>query len=345
MRARERRSSVPRAAWPNLDSMVFDTVKNWFGVESVMRQNPIIGERAATIVGEAIENEDPERFLQSTRGELVGFGMGVKPAVYLNGFTLGDPRTVRDRFLQEGAEISCGREIIVNEQAILERVRNEPVLARTVGWNAAQTALEQFQESMRFENRDRDNMRIGFILGIPGTAIRGFDKERKIKDAKGNVLPSQLFRFSTREPIDPAWEAWLLGMEEADRESLRTMAEEFDMISLYESSVDPLEADRLEAEACDQFFTKRGDAIQRIYRQYTTVTEEEASLFMSRRRKSICAPDGSEVYVFITHGPEGRNAPDVRRLEAQVRDAFQREQAKSAQKAAAYYSSSYDSRI
>lgn len=299
-------------------------MRSWLGLEESRNRPPLLGERAATIVGEAIENgiEKADIFNRLTRGELVGFGLGVKPAVYLDGFTLGDPQTVRERFLREGTDVNCDRDTIISERAVLERVRTEPALARAVGWNAAQSAMEQFQESMLFENRARDNMRIGFILGIPGTAIRSFDEERKIKDAKGNVLPSQLFDYSQKIQLDPAWEAWTLGMEEADRASLRAIAEEYEILGLYESSLDQSEADQLMAAAYDEFYAKHSQALRRIYRNYTTVTDEEASLLMSRRRKSICAPDGSEVYVFVTHGTDGRNAPDVRRLESKVRDAF-----------------------
>ncbi len=299
-------------------------MKDWLGMERGRGRDPLSGERAVTVITEAIENPDPKRFDRGTRGECLGFGAGVKPAVYLDGFTLGDPMTVRDRFVQEGMNVECSRGAVVNADMVRERVRNEPRLARDVGWNPDQTAIEQFEESLLFQKRDRDNVRIGFILGIPGSAIRGFDRERKVLDEKGLVLPGQLFHFSQKKPVDPGWETWVGGMEDEDRASLRLMAEEYEMLDLYESSVDPADADRLSAEAHDDFFRKHDQTLRKIYRNYTNVTDEEASLMLSRRRKAINAPDGSEVYVFVTYGPEGRIAPDVKRLEAKVKDAFRR---------------------
>ena len=281
--------------------------------------------------------EDPDgRFDQRSGGECAALGLGVKSGVYLDGtYVIKDPRALQEQFRREGMDVSCSNEIIIDNEAIRRRIRDEPDLAKAVGWNPRETAVQQFEESMRFERRERDNMRIGFILGIPGSAIRGFDRERQIRDERGMVLPSQIFSMVHRKDRDPSWEQWLENMEPDHRIALKLMAYEHGAMDLYDSSLDPADEDEMLARAEDRFYAEHGAMLREIYRSYTTVTETEAELLMSRRRKTIHAPDGSEAFVFVTYGPDGRNAPDVRRLEARAREAFRNLKAESKRKAAA----------
>jgi len=124
-------------------------------------------------------------------------------------------------------------------------------------------------------------------------------------------------------------------MEPDHRIALKLMAYEHGAMDLYDSSLDPADEDEMLARAEDRFYAEHGAMLREIYRSYTTVTETEAELLMSRRRKTIHAPDGSEAFVFVTYGPDGRNAPDVRRLEARAREAFRNLKAESKRKAAA----------
>lgn len=316
-----------------MESMI-DAVRGWLGRDQRRERGSELARKTQELI-EAASNQDDERFAERCGGECLALGLGMKPAVYLNGYKIDDPRALQNRLRADGMDASCSNEVVIDNEAIRRRVREEPDLARAVGWNPRETAVQQFEESMRHERRERDNMRIGFILGIPGSAIRGFDRERKIQDERGMVLPSQIFRMVHKKERDPSWEQWLENMEPAHRSALKLMAYEHSAMDLYDSSLDPSSEDEMLARAEDQFYAEHGPILREIYRAYTTVTEQEAEHMLSRRRKSIHAPDGSEAFVFVTYGPDGRNAPDVRRLETKAREAFRKLKAESDRKAAA----------
>jgi len=302
---------------------LYNSARRRFGTEKPREETHETGqsreERVARIIRDSFASPSKN---DSLAGETLALGLGVKPAVWFSrSHKIEDPRALEDRLRREGMDFSCNQSTIVNNEAIRQRVLDEPVLAREVGWDPNLTPLENFEEADLFQRPDTDSMRAGFILGIPGSAIRGYQKERRIRSERGNVNIDMILHSFLTTPMESIWWKWAAALDIRDRYAIVKLAAEKDLLDWYLYGIETTHPGPA-SEAQNRFYTEHEEFFRRFYAKYTTVTEQEASFLLSRRAKRINAADGSNIITFVTYGEDGRNAPDVRRLEAKIREAF-----------------------
>lgn len=169
----------------------------------VIRKESILPERRRAIglvncIAKSFPEEQKGALDKDTRAALLGFMIGVKPAVLMR--ELPDPGAVQHHLEAEGVNAFIYQNsMIVNRDAVLERVAEEPALAAEFGWAEGMTVDEWLARSNPSGNVKQRGI-IGFFLGYPQSAILAYTGDG-ISDPKGVDIPGpyggRLFYFAT----------------------------------------------------------------------------------------------------------------------------------------------------
>ena len=122
--------------------------------------------------------------------DLRAFALGIKPAIYgewTNAMIWNSPE-LKARLATTDADIGIYPNLILHRTLIEKRLREEPALAKELGWNEEET-IESIAARVNSDDPSRDGL-AGFLAGFPASTIRGFiayDKLGKRERAASSV--------------------------------------------------------------------------------------------------------------------------------------------------------------
>ncbi len=265
--------------------------------------------------------------------EFWGLLTGLKPATSTS---VANAEKVQNVLVRMGIEVErCGR-LLIRWDLVRKRILEEPDLAK---------------ECQIFTNADQDRFRIacitgktvmdadhqsgafsdqyGFVLGYPGSAVKGYRHYRQIafptSNAEVRQWPPALFCCD-----DVGWEATqknllkkspeLIAQADEIRKSYHAFEIKNARPSLATSS--NYAADRVLMDYYDQFLTEQAEAISYFYTLLGYSTEDAAFLASGRRQVVTVLDDTLTVYQFNTWNypsrADGIKAPDYQLLQAKA---------------------------
>lgn len=250
-----------------------------------------------------------ESDIKGNRNELVALAMSVKPAVML--YAKVDEQQEAQLLEKLGAmnvdATVFRKKIVINPEALGQRLQDEPEFAQAVGWNKDISIVQNLEQAFT-DNEDVftiDDGKVGFILGYPRTAVENHLKKQEILK-KGIPSPQQLI-------MEAPPENW-------PTEIKLTLAEAKTALSAIFANSKNVPAQETET-AKTTTMIKYKNFLFDVYVNGVGTTEDEAFCLLSYTRRNITDNDGNIYFTFgVDEGQE--NAPDIIALEEKVHQAI-----------------------
>lgn len=147
--------------------------------------------REATAIEKEINRSFQPPTYEGIRAQVRAFVLGAKPAVYCDSHTAISRDAVvagcrQLPFRHHVVLMRASEVFIANIDAVEERVRAQPELARLVGWRTDEAAGENIE---RLVNGTDETGAFGFILGFPRRAVTEFRQDATYRLLRFLPLP------------------------------------------------------------------------------------------------------------------------------------------------------------
>jgi hypothetical protein len=140
----------------------------------------------------------------SEQGALAGMALGVKPAVWLGGrHEFKNPEAIINAFQQVGINPVAVDRLIFDPEQIKTRIGTESRLAEYTGWDVKKDPTEFIKNQELWTKIKGDwtrNLRRGFMLGYPESAIRGLGHALSMTRSREIPLKQGVYETRGRFP-------------------------------------------------------------------------------------------------------------------------------------------------
>lgn len=140
--------------------------------------NPIRtrAEKISKFVWENLSKEEQRVGGKDVEAQLFGFALDVKPAVFLGKIDepITNPKSITDFLVENGIDAFIYGPFLINRKLLIERIKSELDFAKELGWEHGMSLEDFLAKTSPYERNVLGEIRTGFILGFPQSAIRAF---------------------------------------------------------------------------------------------------------------------------------------------------------------------------
>lgn len=156
-------------------------------------QNPLknMAENIQNFVWEKLSETERKDMGDDFKAVMRGFVLNIKPAI-LFGKGIEASDVVLKYLRENGIDAEMIGHYLVNRKAVMERYRKEPDFAREIGWEKDMTLDDFVKTADPHYSNLLGNVKAGFILGFPQSAIRSYAGYLQIGD-KENLRSVDIF--------------------------------------------------------------------------------------------------------------------------------------------------------
>ena len=270
----------------------------------------------------SIKNRETEGFCPSPK--LRAVELGVKPAMYFRDIPneLQKGANFQKWLDAKGLTVLLGsngsEQMIVNTRAVEARVKDEPDLAKEVGWISEQSTNENLKRLESDSISVMEHALYGFILGFPEIAIVDFKKRGQFEIAIHGLAPNNILNFATdRFPLK---EGVIEPLDSVIKPIARDLAKERDrLLDLKSGDMTQEQRAAINTQVFDLLQSHQTDFVDFYERAFHMSRQEsENYLLDSKIAITIADKEGNEIMKFVVHSPKERWEKDVEALRQKV---------------------------
>jgi hypothetical protein len=178
--------------------------------------NPIRtqAEKITKFIWENLSDEERKVGGRDVQAQLLGFALNIKPAIFLGKIdepTIVSAEPIIDFLSTNGIDAMIYGPFLINRKLLLDRIKNELDFAKELGWEEGMSLEDFLAKTSPYERNVLGEIRTGFILGFPQSAIRAFG-ENRISPKHELIIPidiegptgGRVYFFSTAKSAEHA---------------------------------------------------------------------------------------------------------------------------------------------